>query len=251
MEIGKAICAIKQRYLQCIWNHKRNNIYFLMFHEVPLYINQTIHNKNFSISKDRFFKTIIKLKETGVEFSSLNALFLNEETNVPFVRVAITFDDVYKSVIDNAVPILNELNIPFAFFITNELIDKKNYISSKDIQELVENPICELGFHSNNHVGLRDYKDKNEVVKQIEALNFEKIIKRKCEFYAYPYGSVYMCPKDYRNIVSEKGYIAAFGTVDSGTNNIMLKKNRFYVPRINVNEENADGLVYRISEKRE
>ena len=212
-----------------------------MFHEVPCAMSETIEEENFSISANSFRNLLQGLLERNMSFCSLSELLSSSNSLSP--RVAITFDDIYASVVQNAVPVLNEFQIPFTLFISASYIDTPNYIRSEEIRALSQNPYCEIGYHTATHSKMRSLKNDIAVFEQTNSDIFSKTYGICCRYFAYPYGSVYMCPKRVQKAVARMGYDAAFGTIHSGTNAKMIEKHRFYIPRLNVNETNADDIL--------
>jgi peptidoglycan/xylan/chitin deacetylase (PgdA/CDA1 family) len=117
--------------------------------------------------------------------------------------VAITFDDAFQNVAENAVPILREFNFSAGFFVpTGNLGETPRWNIPQDYPdkgELVMNAsqLAQLdkdGFeifsHSVTHPPLTEIDDE-ELKEELEASkhNLEKILNHKITAFAYPYGA--------------------------------------------------------------
>ena len=80
---------------------------------------------------------------------------MEKKVHIPDKIVAITVDDAYLSVYQNAFPILKARKIPFTVFISSDHVDKKysNYMSWEQLREM-ERYGMEVGNHSAHHLHL-------------------------------------------------------------------------------------------------
>src|SRR5690554_7742286 len=62
-------------------------------------------------------------------------------------RVAITFDDAYESVYQNAAPLLERHGLPYTIFVNTDAIGSRGYMSWEQLQELAtgEQVTIEIG----------------------------------------------------------------------------------------------------------
>jgi len=74
---------------------------------------------------------------------------------LPDKTVAITFDDAYRSVLENAAPMLHKRGWPFSVFVTTQAIEDgyHNYLSWDDLRKLIADG-AEIGNHSYSHAHL-------------------------------------------------------------------------------------------------
>jgi peptidoglycan/xylan/chitin deacetylase (PgdA/CDA1 family) len=114
-------------------------------------------------------------------------------------RVAITFDDAYRSALEHAVPVLRELGLPAAFFVPTKWIGQRNtWDPASDIpRELMTGEelagLARAGFavesHGHAHI---DYARsdartvEDDVRASVESLT--AILGRPPRYLAYPYG---------------------------------------------------------------
>ena len=224
-----------QRIKRIFYSFRKNDIYVLMFHDV--YDGEN-NNPAINVNKNNFIDFINALRRRNVKFIGIDDIFLNSEEE----KVIITFDDVYEGVVLNAIPLLNELHIPFTLFIAPCFIDKEGYIKSSQIKELKNNPLCTIGFHTNNHKLMRNLS-KTEANNEIDCNEFERKYGVHCEYFAYPYGSVYACAKRNIDLLAKSNYKMAFSTINSAVSENFIKRNRVYIPRINVCDNTWESIL--------
>lgn len=180
-------------------------------------------------------KNIVKLSE-----------IINPKSKRESSQVAITFDDGYESVYQNALPILRRLKIPATVFVLgdnvnpdrNEMSRTKKLLSVQQIRKLNELG-WEIGFHSKTHAytrALHESEMREEIVdgkKEIE----EKLGLR-LKYFAYPRG---IYTSRIIEVVKQAGYEAAF-TVDGGA--LTKTIDPFHIPRT-VLDGNRDMQQFR------
>ena len=223
--IKRIYYGIIQRIKKISYSFHKNNICVLMFHDVYTCEN---NDNNLNISKENFLEFIEKLKKSDVNFVRINDL-LDSKTK----KCIITFDDVCEGAVVNAVPILRKFEIPYTLFVSTSLIDKKGYITSAQIESLNSDSLCTFGFHTKSHKLMRPLKE-TAITDEIDCTEFEKQYGIKCEYFAYPYGSVYACSRKNVNQLKNSKYTMAFSTINACTNKKIIARNPYYIPRINV-----------------
>ena len=235
MKIKRLYLGVVQRIKCFFLKKKKNNIYVLMFHNI--YDGESVLSP-LDMQVDSFKKMISKMVNDKALFACINDIFYPSKEK----KYYVTFDDVSEGVYLNAIPILNAYRIPFVLFVSPCFIDQEGYITSKQLKELKENPLCTIGFHSNNHHLMRQLNNE-EVKKEIDCRAFEQRFDILCEFFAYPYGSVYACSYKTIDILRKSGkYSAAFGTINSSINYKKFKKNMFYLPRLTVSDKSFERV---------
>ena len=183
----------------------------------------SIDNSNwmFSLSFNNFKKQIEYLTNTYKVVSLSDLLKGQPGTN----KIAITFDDGYKNIIDQVVPLFKKLNLPACIFVIGDNLTVNRYElgTNEKLLRIEEIKILkslgwEIGFHSKTHANFN-----NMTVSQLkeEIINGKKELEKKLGFsinyFAYPKG--YYSNKVIE-IIKEGLFTAAF-TVDGGH----LKKN--------------------------
>lgn len=160
--------------------------------------------RNYSVYKSEFEQHIKVLLENDAAFVTPAELRqFRENGNYPKKCVWISFDDVDKSVYENAFPILKEHQIPFTLFIIAGHVGSPNFnnlsLSTwQQIQEMVDSGLATVGSHTYDMHYLKD--DEPVFFDPMEKDAFLKdIIKSKQTIetnlsgvevvdFAYPYG---------------------------------------------------------------
>ena len=151
---------------------------------------------------------------------------------VPDRTVAITIDDAYLSVYEQAWPRLKALGLPFTIFVATEPVEKnrRGYMSWDMLRELQSEGVT-IGSQTHTHPHLHR-KTPEQVRAEINLSNqyFLQELGMRPQLFAYPFGEYSRFVVD---IVKESGFVAAFGQ-NSG---IMHSKDRFFeLPRFAFNE---------------
>ena len=151
---------------------------------------------------------------------------------LPDRTVAITIDDAYLSVYEQAWPRLKELGLPFTIFVATDPVEKnrRGYMSWDMLRELQGEGVT-IGSQTHTHPHLHR-KSADEVRQEITTSNqlFLEELGLRPELFAYPFGEY---SKFVVDIVKEAGFVAAFGQ-NSG---IMHSQDRmFELPRFAFNE---------------
>jgi peptidoglycan/xylan/chitin deacetylase (PgdA/CDA1 family) len=135
--------------------------------------------------------------------------------------VAVTFDDGFQSVFDNAVPELRKRRIPATVFLPPGLLGKKpewmketslvfrqERIITMDEMKKQSDDLVTFGSHTFTHARLRRLSE-NEARKEIAAskTSIESITGKPAHFFAFPYGE---WNDDLVRLAKEAGYRHAF-----------------------------------------
>jgi peptidoglycan/xylan/chitin deacetylase (PgdA/CDA1 family) len=125
----------------------------------------------------------------------LDTLFEADGSNGP-PRVAITFDDGYRDVLEHAVPLLNELGLPATFFVPTQWIGAESgwdphplkLISRDDLVGLARSGFT-IGSHGHAHIDYARSKPRAaeaDVRASVEQL--AELLGSRPHYLAYPYG---------------------------------------------------------------
>ncbi len=167
-----------------------------MYHSISEHIKNEKHNKwrvrpqDFEKQMNWFYKNNWK-SFTISELSNLD--------KIPEKSFVITFDDGFEDNFTNAFPILKKYNFKATIYLvpnqkTNHWEEKNtsvlsNLLNEKQILEMQNSGLIEFGSHTLSHVNLSkidDFQLEKELVESKKEI--EKITKKKCEAFAYPYG---------------------------------------------------------------
>ncbi|MFT6556910.1 polysaccharide deacetylase family protein [Sneathiella sp.] len=129
---------------------------------------------------------------------------------LPDRTVAITIDDAYLSVYENAWPLLKEAGFPFTIFTSTDALDKKipDYMSWAQLKEMVDAGVY-VGHHTatHRHLPALSIEQVKEDIQRASA-SFEKQLGFVPGILAYPYGEY---GREIKDVVKQAGFKAAFG----------------------------------------
>ena len=163
-------------------------------------------------STNTSIKELIKefeyFKKNNYKVISLSKLVksIKNKEKIPDNWVVLTIDDGYKSFYENGLKIFKKYKYPFTLFISTKPTDEnwKDFMSWQDIIECSK--YGEIGLHSHSHphlTHLSDEKIKEDTQKAIDL--FEKNMKFRAKYYAYPYGEY---DNRVKNIIKNFGFEA-------------------------------------------
>lgn len=210
----------------------------LMFHDVYKN-NADCVAQDIAISKKHFEALINRLLEQHHFVPLLNGESI---LNMKEKDISITFDDIFLSAYENAIPLLESNNIPYTVFISPNLLNKSPYITTAQLSCILQSPLCSLGAHTMNHKMLR-FLDASEALYEIQTGKewLQEAYGRPVNMFAYPYGSFYACKRQDVNLVYSSGYHIAFSTINAHLS-ARTNLHPLWLPRINVNDNNYDTI---------
>jgi len=238
--VNRYFSALKQRISTLCANSTRPDVLVLMFHEICP--SENAYDSNFSIDFDKFKTLIFQLK------SCRKIVKLSDIDVYDCPVAAITFDDVFENIFNEAVPFLIENDLPFELFVCEEFINKRNYIKEETLLAIKDNPLCSISFHSKHHVFV-SHLDKKQFLEEISPDSFESKFNLKCQCFAYPFGSFYASHTKYIK-EAEQFYKFAFSTINSGFSFNYQAKHKFFLPRINVSNNTFNKVMKKYITKR-
>ena len=156
---------------------------------------------------------------------------LRQDRPLPPYTVAITIDDAYRSVWEEAVPRLRAAGLPFTLFVATEPVGGKEYMTWDQLRELARMDLATIGSQTATHPHLPLLS--TEAVRREFAnsqARFKDELGTAPDLLAYPYG-------EYSSMVQQTardaGFVAAFGQ-QSGA--IGRTSERYGLPRFALNE---------------
>lgn len=139
----------------------------------------------------------------------VKAIKLSEK--LPPRSIAVTFEGGYRSILDRAVPLLLEKNIPFTVFYAADLADGKSplYLNWNDLAMLKKNPLVTLGILPAAYTRLAG-APQEEILRQINRARsaHQEHFGSQPTLFSYPFGEYSLA---YRNIIEAQQFDAAFG----------------------------------------
>lgn len=214
-----------------------------MYHRVLKERPESLTNWHY-VTVDDFkkqMKLIKKLEYTTITFYDYK-LYLEGELTLPKKPIIITFDDGYADIFENAIPILQELNMTAVIFaMGNRELTKFYWDGEEDnvVSPLASNEQLrranqlgfEIGSHSMNHIDLSTITNEDAYAEITHSKRrIEDVIGEPVHTFAYPYGSV---NDRIRNIVEETTYSFACGVF---TGPPKFDGDRYDFRRISINQ---------------
>ena len=195
---------------------KNNNYKCLLYHSIGFdYDNDKI--KIYNLPKNIFKEQMLILKNLKYEVSNnINDNLSNKN------RITITFDDGLLSIYENALEILEELNIPFIIFVSPELIrsNQNIYMNEKQIKELSLSNLCTIGSHGFAHKDFTSYNlDELVNLEKKSKYYLEDLIGKKVKYLSYPFGKYNIkIDKCMKELNYDYTFTSEFGSNKSGSN---------------------------------
>jgi len=146
--------------------------------------------------------------------------FIKKGKDLPKKPVAITFDDGYYSVYQNAYPVLRKYRFPAAVFITTGYVQKQKPLDRIQLKMLGWNEIKEMsnndvtiGAHTVTHPNLEQV-DLETAKKEIlgSKNEIEQNIGKVVRYFASPYGKE---NEEIVSLIKSVGFDYAFGRLSS------------------------------------
>ncbi len=170
-----------------------------------------------SLSPEQFREQMEYIRDNDFTVWRLDRLLdaLRHHNEIPERTVAITFDDGYSSIHDTALPMLQELDFPFALFLSTQPIDdgQRGYMSWDQIRELSDAGVM-IANHMVSHPHMIDNRsgesDRERVERMREELlraeqRIEEQTGQSHRTLAYPYGEYDL---DILEMIEEEGFVA-------------------------------------------
>lgn len=188
-----------------------------------------------SVSLKQFEGHLDYLQKNGYTVLTLGDAIslLSSENRPPRKTAVITIDDGYRSIWQNAVPLLDEYGYKATIFIPTSHVGGGNYLTWDQIAKLRKKGF-EIGNHSHSHEYFLD--NPKEKVREIFEKDlkesheqFRKHLKKTPELYAYPFGEY---SPEMIQVLKKYGYVAA-AAQKSGV--ICAESSKFLLPRFPMN----------------
>lgn len=179
----------------------------LMYHSVgidknnPVVINPQILEEQFKYLKDNGYSTI-----------TLDDLYsyLENDAQIPEKSVVLTFDDGYENNYTEMFPLLKKYGFRATIFMISSYVDKNaDFLTSAQLKEMDAYGV-DIESHTVNHEHLKTLtKDKQlDTITQSKTF-LEKLLNKKINYIAYPYGEY---NKDTLTCTETAGYKLALTT---------------------------------------
>ena len=171
---------------------------------------QTLRKANY---ETYFAKDIPEIMDGTIHYSTHSAI--------------LTFDDGYEDFYSVVFPLLKKYHMRATVYIIYNYIGRSGFLDEKQIKELIESGLVEIGSHTLDHVYLKQAPDLYAEKQIVESKQkFEERFGVSIKTFAYPYGAFSNKNIEY---VQKAGYTAAVSVI-SGI--MQDKDNLFYLSRI-------------------
>lgn len=192
------------------------------YYEIPILLYHYVENvtdnndtirKSLNISPLIFEKQITTLKDAGYTFLTAEELDNVIEHKSPFFKksVVLTFDDGHEDFDTVILPILKKHQIKATVYIITGFIGKKDFMSSSQIEDVIQSKLVEVGAHTVHHISL---KQKSNSVLTAEILqskqDLENTFNIQVSSFAYPNG---FFDSNTVDVIQNNGFKTAMTTV--------------------------------------
>ena len=169
-----------------------------------------------SVTGEQFQAHLELIESLGFQILPLPDVISSIKNNIPFNKktLAITFDDAYASIYENAFPLLKKRNWPFTIFVNPKAIDAghSRQLSWAMLKEMQKNGAT-IANHSHEHNHLLKRLDGETKAQwltrtQKDIQTAQHRLKEKLgiqnKWLAYPYGEF---DEDLQNLLTEMGFL--------------------------------------------
>jgi len=202
----------------------------IMYHYVEYVKDDSdLIRKRLNIEPSLFEGHLQALKKANYETYFVKDVpdIISGTTHYSTQSAVLTFDDGYEDFYSVVFPLLKQYHMRATVYVIYDYIGRNGFLNEKQIRELVESGLVEIGSHTLDHVYLKQspkiYADK----QIIESKNiFEERFGIKIQTFAYPYGAFNL-----ENIaaVKEAGYTAAVSVISG---QMQSNENIYFLSRI-------------------
>ncbi len=196
-----------------------------------------------NVRLDQFDQQIALLRDGGYTVMPLGEIVrtIRSGAALPDKTVAISIDDAYLSVYEEAWPRLKAAGFPFTLFVATSPVDRGvgGYMTWDQIRELRDAGVT-IGSQTATHPHMAA-QDRASNLREISASNrrFVEELGAQPDLFAYPYGEA---STEVMGLVAEAGFTAAFGQHSGAMDR---HSPQFYLPRFPVNETYGDADRFR------
>jgi peptidoglycan/xylan/chitin deacetylase (PgdA/CDA1 family) len=199
----------------------------------------------------REFEAIVRYLRSIGEFIGTDEVvdFIEGKKSTDRNLFHLSFDDGFKNVVTNALPILREHGVPAAFFVPTAIISgseeqvEKYCRATTNYASVIEmatwddlEKACaaglEIGSHTRTHVRFSEISTSNTSIEDEifgSKEDLERRLGRDCNYISWPYGRISDADSRSLKAVEEAGYRACFGAFRGRV--IPNITDRFRIPR--------------------
>jgi peptidoglycan/xylan/chitin deacetylase (PgdA/CDA1 family) len=224
-----------------ITEKKDYRIPIIMYHYVE-YVKDPLDTirKSLDINPFVFEKELEALNQNHYQTLFVKELpkILSGEMSYSSKSAVLTFDDGYEDFYTDVLPLLKEYQIKATVYIVYNFIGQKGFLNEKEIKEIIDSKLVEIGSHTLDHLYLK--KLSQSVITE-QVVDSKKMLEDKfnikVETFAYPYGAF---NQDTADLVRSAGYTTAVAVM-SGIK--QSEKNLFYLYRIRAGSFSYGNMI--------
>lgn len=236
---------------KCVKNPK---ISFFMYHYVredDIHDSRTTHN--LSVTPNNFREHMVMVRKladerkitlmTGVDFEKSF-----QENCFPAEKIWIfTSDDGWVDSAEKLVPIATKYRIPFILWIIAESINKKGFVSDKQVLEFANNPLVTVASHTSHHKDMTTLSADEERFEICDSKKtLENLIHKKVNLFIFPLGKIGAHSLEY---LQECWYSMAWST-DFWKNLNWNHPEKFIMNRIRINHDTKAQFFEILADKK-
>ena len=194
-------------------NQFKTGLRILLYHHVGSGLPQDTYGM--SVTTEAFRQQMESLAthpnwQTAPLSNGIEGGFTDDATQV--LRIAITFDDGYQSLLKNAAPILEEFHIPFTVFVSTAFMESGDpqYLSKSELKELGSCFNACIGAHGHSHHRFTEMS-RTRLLRDIQRNreNLEQIMGHPVTTISYPHGSI---SRKAKSVVKQAGFVLGCGS---------------------------------------
>ena len=182
------------------------------------------------------------------EISNKEIVYLDDYDVMNSNQVVITFDGVYRNILEFAAPILKKHGYPFELFITGDYVGRNNqfdikepeaaFASASDLKKLVEYG-GRLQWHTNSHQDMSNLNDIEIIQREISIpQHLLSLDPYGFKWFAYPHGSFST------TVLSEvKKYFIGALSCNQGNDYDLYKLNRITMTNESKFDDNSVSVI--------
>jgi peptidoglycan/xylan/chitin deacetylase (PgdA/CDA1 family) len=180
------------------------------------------------------------VSEAGYTFLTAGELadIIDTKLDLPEKSVILTFDDGYRDFYTDVFPVLKKFRAKATVYVIPSFLDTENYLTSRQIAEMLGSGLVEVGAHTVHHVQL---KGKPEPLVSYEISESRRMLEERFGIrvisFAYPFGSF---DRQTVDLVRDSGFRTAVTTVEGIDAGVA---NRFFLYRVRAGTLTGDPLL--------
>lgn len=213
----------------------------LMYHYVEIVKDQrdTIR-KSLNIPSYIFEQQVKTLVDANYSFLTAKELgeVIDGKISLPSNPILLTFDDGHWDLDTDVLPILKKYHAKATAYIISNFIDGSDFLSSQQLQDIINSGLIDVGAHTQHHVSL---KGKSLKIVESEIKNSKEFLEKSYHInvvsFAYPNGAF---DEQAIDSVKNAGFTTAVSTIPGIEQS---QQNRFFLYRIRPGARTGETLL--------